>query len=108
MCVPRVPARCSGQAGDRHDGCGPAAALQTAVKAARRGGTVSVRGVYGGEADPMPLMEMCDRGIAMRMGQCHVKRWIDDLLPMVNDSADPLDLASLATHRVTLDQAPAA
>ncbi len=84
------------------------AALHTAVKAVRRGGTVSVSGVYGGEADPMPMMEMFDRGITMRMGQCHVKRWIEDLMPMVNDTTDPLGLASLATHRVTLDEAPAA
>lgn len=84
------------------------AALHTAVKAVRRCGTVSVSGVYGGEVDPMPLMEMFDRGITMRMGQCHVKRWIDDLLPMVNDAADPLGLASLATHRVPLEDAPAA
>lgn len=84
------------------------AALHTAVKAVRRGGTVSVSGVYGGEADPMPMMEMFDRGITMRMGQCHVKRWIDDLMPLVIDSTDPLGLTTLATHRVTLDEAPAA
>ncbi|MDQ2852538.1 MAG: glutathione-dependent formaldehyde dehydrogenase [Actinomycetota bacterium] len=84
------------------------AALHTAVKAVRRCGTVSVSGVYGGEADPMPMMEMFDRGITMRMGQCHVKRWIDDLMPMVNDNTDPLGLTMLATHRVTLDEAPAA
>ena len=56
-------------------------ALHTAIKAVRRGGTVSVSGVYGGEVDPMPMMEMFDRGITLRMGQCHVKRWIDDILP---------------------------
>ncbi len=57
-------------------------ALHTAIKAVRRGGTVSVSGVYGGEIDPMPMMEMFDRGIQLRMGQCHVHRWIDDLLPV--------------------------
>ena len=65
-------------------------ALHTAVKAVRRGGTVSVSGVYGGEIDPMPMMEMFDRGIQLRMGQAHVKWWVDDLMPMVADSADPL------------------
>ena len=50
-------------------------ALHTAVKSVRRGGTVSVSGVYGGEMDPMPMMEMFDRGIQLRMGQCHVHRW---------------------------------
>ena len=54
-------------------------ALYAAVKGVRRGGTVSISGVYGGELDPMPMMEMFDRGIQLRMGQAHVKRWIDDL-----------------------------
>ena len=61
----------------------------------RRGGTVSVSGVYGGEVDPMPMMEMFDRGITMRMGQCHVKRWIDDIMPAVLDDADPLGTLDL-------------
>jgi threonine dehydrogenase-like Zn-dependent dehydrogenase len=81
-------------------------ALHTAVKAVRRGGTVSVSGVYGGEADPMPMMEMFDRGIQLRMGQAHVKRWIDDLLPMVSDSADPLGVTGFATHHLPLEEAP--
>jgi len=81
-------------------------ALRTAVKAVRRGGTVSVSGVYGGEVDPMPMMEMFDRGITMRMGQCHVKRWIDDILPVVMDDADPLGTLDMTTHHLPLDQAP--
>jgi threonine dehydrogenase-like Zn-dependent dehydrogenase len=81
-------------------------ALHTAVKSVRRGGTVSLSGVYGGEADPMPLMEMFDRGITMRMGQCHVKRWIDDILPLVTDDADPLGTLDMVTHHLPLDQAP--
>jgi threonine dehydrogenase-like Zn-dependent dehydrogenase len=81
-------------------------ALHVAVKAVRRGGTVSVSGVYGGEADPMPMMEMFDRGVQLRMGQAHVKRWIDDLMPMVADSVDPLGVRTFATHRLPLEQAP--
>ena len=81
-------------------------ALHTCVKAVRRGGTVSVLGVYGGEVDPMPMMEMFDRGITLRMGQCHVKRWIDDLLPLVLDPADPLGTEHLATHVLPLSEAP--
>ncbi len=81
-------------------------ALRTAVKAVRRGGTVSLSGVYGGEADPMPMMEMFDRGITMRMGQCHVKRWIDDIMPAVLDDADPLGTLDMTTHHLPLDQAP--
>jgi len=64
-------------------------ALHVAVKAVGRGGTVSVSGVYGGEVDPMPMMEMFDRGIQLRMGQAHVKRWIGYLMPMVADGSDP-------------------
>jgi threonine dehydrogenase-like Zn-dependent dehydrogenase len=84
------------------------AALHTAVKAVRRGGTVSISGVYGGEADPMPMMEMFDRGIQMRMGQCHVKRWIDDILPVVAADGDPLGLETFASHRFPLSEAPRA
>ena len=84
------------------------AALTTAIKAVRRGGTVSVSGVYGGEVDPMPLMEMFDRGITMRLGQCHVKRWIDEIVPVVMQDGDVLGLEALATHRPSLEDAPAA
>ncbi|MDX6301483.1 MAG: hypothetical protein QOF53_2697 [Nocardioidaceae bacterium] len=81
-------------------------ALRTAVKAVRRGGTVSLSGVYGGEVDPLPMMEMFDRGITMRMGQCHVKRWIDDILPLVMDDSDPLGTLDMTTHHLPLEQAP--
>jgi threonine dehydrogenase-like Zn-dependent dehydrogenase len=81
-------------------------ALHTAVKAVRRGGTVSVSGVYGGEIDPMPMMEMFDRGIQLRMGQAHVRRWIDDLMPLVTDGSDPLGVKALATHHLPLEHAP--
>ncbi|TQJ51905.1 zinc-dependent alcohol dehydrogenase [Phycicoccus sp. SLBN-51] len=81
-------------------------ALTSAIKAVRRGGTVSVSGVYGGEVDPMPMMEMFDRGITMRLGQCHVKRWIDDILPVVQQDGDVLGLETLATHRPSLEEAP--
>lgn len=81
-------------------------ALLAAVKGVRRGGTVSISGVYGGEADPLPMMEMFDRGIQIRMGQAHVKRWIDDIMPYVLDDADPLGVRDLATHRLPLADAP--
>ncbi|HYO33040.1 MAG TPA: zinc-dependent alcohol dehydrogenase [Nocardioidaceae bacterium] len=80
-------------------------ALHTSLKAVRRGGTVSVSGVYGGEMDPMPMMEMFDRGVQLRMGQCHVKRWIDEILPLVLDDADPLGTEDLATHVLALEDA---
>jgi threonine dehydrogenase-like Zn-dependent dehydrogenase len=80
-------------------------ALHTAIKSVRRGGTVSVSGVYGGEVDPMPMMEMFDRGIQLRMGQCHVKRWIKDIMPLILDGADPLGAENLATHFLPLEDA---
>ena len=82
-------------------------ALKTALKAVRRGGTVSVSGVYGGEVDPLPMMEMFDRGVQLRMGQCHVRRWTDDILPIVMADEDRLGLEELATHHLPLDDAPA-
>jgi threonine dehydrogenase-like Zn-dependent dehydrogenase len=81
-------------------------ALYTALKSVRRGGTVSLSGVYGGEIDPMPMMEMFDRGIQLRMGQAHVKRWVDDILPLLSDDSDPLGVLDLTTHRVPLEEAP--
>jgi threonine dehydrogenase-like Zn-dependent dehydrogenase len=84
------------------------AALTLALDAVRRGGTVSVIGVYGGMKDPLPMMTMFDKGLTIRMGQAHVKRWIPDLLPLVDDDADPLGTMDLATHHITLDEAPAA
>lgn len=81
-------------------------ALRCAVKAVRRGGTVSISGVYGGEVDPMPMMEMFDRGVQLRMGQAHVKRWVGELMPIVSDSSDPLGITSFATHHLPLEQAP--
>ena len=83
-------------------------ALVAALKGVRRGGTVSISGVYGGEVDPLPMMEMFDRGIQLRMGQAHVRRWTDDILPLVQDPADPLGTLDLTTHRLPLDQAPEA
>ncbi|GHE47828.1 glutathione-dependent formaldehyde dehydrogenase [Streptosporangium violaceochromogenes] len=81
------------------------AALNQAVEAVRRGGTISVVGVYGGMADPMPMLRMFDKGVTMRMGQAHVKRWIDDLMPLVTDESDPLGVMDLATHRLPLERA---
>jgi threonine dehydrogenase-like Zn-dependent dehydrogenase len=83
-------------------------ALHTAMKAVRRGGTVSLSGVYGGEMDPMPMMEMFDRGVQVRMGQAHVKRWIGDILPLLTGDDDPLGVDDLVTHRLPLSDAPQA
>jgi len=79
--------------------------LHTAIEAVRRGGTISLSGVYGGAADPMPMMELFDKQIQLRMGQANVRRWIDEIMPLLADG-DPLGVQSLATHKLPLDQAP--
>ena len=83
------------------------AAMHTALDVVRRGGTVSLSGVYGGEADVLPMKSMFDKQVSLRMGQCNVRSWIDELLPLVEDSRDPLGVLDLTTHRVSLEEAPA-
>ncbi len=82
-------------------------ALHEAISTVRRGGTVSITGVYSGAADPMPMMKAFDKGIAIRMGQAHVKHWIDEIMPLLGDD-DPLGTRDLATHTLPLDDAPSA
>ncbi|MDR8408400.1 glutathione-dependent formaldehyde dehydrogenase [Nonomuraea sp. 3-1Str] len=82
------------------------AALNQAIDSVRRCGVISIIGVYGGMADPLPMLRLFDKGVTLRMGQAHVRRWIDDLMPLVTDDADPLGVMDLATHRLPLEQAP--
>ncbi|MDO9410191.1 zinc-dependent alcohol dehydrogenase [Patulibacter sp.] len=82
--------------------------LHASIDVARRGGTISLSGVYGGMADPMPMLQMFDKQVVMRMGQANVKRWIPDILPLVTDDADPLGVEQLATHKLSLDDGPRA
>ncbi len=81
------------------------AAVYSAIDIVRRGGTISLSGVYGGMADPMPMMIMFDKQIQLRMGQANVKKWVPDILPLLTDD-DPLGVDDFATHRLPLDQAP--
>jgi threonine dehydrogenase-like Zn-dependent dehydrogenase len=83
-------------------------ALHTAIELVQRGGTISLSGVYGGAASPMPLIQMFDKQINLRMGQANVRNWIDDLLPLVCGDDDPLGVADFATHHVPLEDAPKA
>jgi threonine dehydrogenase-like Zn-dependent dehydrogenase len=82
--------------------------LHNAIDTVRRGGTLSISGVYGGQIDPIPMMQLFDKGVQIRMGQAHVKRWIDDILPLIEGDDDPLGVDDLATHRLPLDKAPEA
>jgi S-(hydroxymethyl)glutathione dehydrogenase/alcohol dehydrogenase len=84
------------------------AAMHTAIDACRRGGTVSLIGVYGGEADPLPMMTLFDKQVQLRMGQANVLRWIDDIWPLVTADDDPLGTETFATHHLPLDEAPQA
>jgi threonine dehydrogenase-like Zn-dependent dehydrogenase len=83
------------------------AAFYLAIELVRRGGTVSLSGVYGGAADPLPMLRMFDKQIQLRMGQGNVRRWVDDILPLLSDD-DPLGVDGFATHRLPLSEGPAA
>ena len=84
------------------------AALHLALDLARRGGTVSLSGVYGGVVDPLNMMQMFDKQLTLRMGQANVRRWVDDIMPLLSGDEDPLGVEGFATHHVPLDEAPAA
>lgn len=83
------------------------AALLLAVDIVRRGGTISLVGVYGGMLDPLPMRVLFDKQIQLRMGQANVKRWAADILPLLGDE-DPLGVENFATHRLPLAAAPEA
>ena len=82
-------------------------ALNLAIELVRRGGTISVSGVYGGMADPMPMMTLFDKQIQLRMGQANVLRWVPEIMPLLMDG-DPLGAEGFASHRVPLEDAPRA
>ncbi len=81
------------------------AALYSAIDIVRRGGTISLVGVYGGAVDPIPMLTLFDKQIQLRMGQANVKRWVDDIMPLLTDD-DPLGVDTFATHTLPLEQAP--
>ncbi len=82
-------------------------ALYSAIDMVRRGGTISLSGVYGGMADPIPMLTLFDKQVQLRMGQANVKRYADDILPLLTDD-DPLGVDTFATHRLPIDEAPTA
>lgn len=84
------------------------AALDTALAAVRRGGTVSLSGVYGGAADPINMMRLFDRQVTLRMGQANVRRWTDHLFSLLSQDEDAFDVERLPTHLVPLEDAPEA
>ncbi len=80
-------------------------ALYSAIDIVRRGGTISLIGVYGGMADPMPMLTLFDKQVQLRMGQANVKKWVDDIMPLLTDE-DPLGVDTFASHTLALDEAP--
>jgi len=82
-------------------------ALHTAIELVRRGGTISIIGVYGGMADPLPMMTLFDKQIQLRMGQANVKRWVPEIMPLLMNG-DPLGTDDFASHHLPLDEAPVA
>ncbi|MBP1241600.1 threonine dehydrogenase-like Zn-dependent dehydrogenase [Frigoribacterium sp. PvP120] len=95
-----------GQALMQKAGVDSLSAMHLAFEVVRRGGTVSLSGVYGGTADPTPFLTLFDKQITIKMGQCNVHQWMDTLMPLVEDPADPLGTEDLTTHPVPLDRAP--
>jgi threonine dehydrogenase-like Zn-dependent dehydrogenase len=83
-------------------------ALNQCIETVRRGGTLSISGVYGGTADPINMLQLFDKQIQIRMGQANVKAWTDTIMPLLLDPSDPLGVEDLATHKMPLDSAPQA
>jgi threonine dehydrogenase-like Zn-dependent dehydrogenase len=94
-----------GRAVMKHAGVDRLAALNSAFSLVRRGGTISLSGVYGGAVDPINMMMLFDKQIQVRMGQANVKRWVPDIMPMLTDD-DALGVEQFATHRLPLSSAP--
>ena len=82
-----------------------ARALRECMASIRRGGTLSISGVYTGPIQMFPLGDLFDMQIQVRMGQANVWRWVDDIMPLLTDE-DPLGTEDLKTHTMPLDDAP--
>lgn len=82
-------------------------AFYSAIDIVRRGGTISLSGVYGGSADPIPMLTLFDKQVTLAMGQANVKHWVPEIMPLLTD-ADPLGVDDFATHRLPLSEAPGA
>jgi threonine dehydrogenase-like Zn-dependent dehydrogenase len=82
-------------------------ALYLAIDIVRRGGTISIVGVYGGMTDPLPMLTLFDKQIQLRMGQANVKRWVPEIMPLLMDG-DPLGVDGFASHRLPLEAGPEA
>jgi threonine dehydrogenase-like Zn-dependent dehydrogenase len=78
-------------------------ALRQAINACRKGGTVSIPGVYGGFVDKFPIGAAFAKGLTLRMGQTHVQRYVRGLLEKIE--AGSIDPSSIISHCLPLDEA---
>jgi threonine dehydrogenase-like Zn-dependent dehydrogenase len=81
-----------------------ASTLRQAIHCCRKGGTVSIPGVYGGFIDKVPMGAAFNKGLTLKMGQTHVHKYLPRLLRHIEDG--DIDPSFVVTHRVSLDQAP--
>ena len=79
-------------------------ALRQAIECCRKGGTVSIPGVYGGMADKIPLGAMMNKGLTIKTGQTHVHRYVPELLDHIRQGR--IDPSFVVTHRLPLSEAP--
>ncbi len=82
--------------------------IDMATELVMRGGTISLSGVYGGAKSPVNLLRLFDKQVKLRMGQANVKRWVDDIMPLLTGSEDVLGVEGFASHHVPLSEAPQA
>jgi threonine dehydrogenase-like Zn-dependent dehydrogenase len=78
--------------------------LREAIMACRKGGTVSVPGVYGGFIDKMPMGQFMNKGLTMKTGQTHMMRYMRPLLDRIEKGE--IDPTFIISHRVPLSRAP--
>ncbi|MGN6672340.1 MAG: zinc-dependent alcohol dehydrogenase [Thermomicrobiales bacterium] len=79
-------------------------ALRAAIQTCRKGGTVSVAGVYGGFADKIPVGALMNKGLTIKSGQTHVQRYLRPLLERIQRGE--IDPSFIITHHLSLDEAP--
>jgi threonine dehydrogenase-like Zn-dependent dehydrogenase len=78
--------------------------LRQAIQACRKGGTVSIPGVYGGIVDKIPMGAAFNKGLTFKMGQTHMHSYMEPLLQRVQE--DEIDPSFIISHRLKLDDAP--
>jgi threonine dehydrogenase-like Zn-dependent dehydrogenase len=81
-------------------------ALRQAIMLCRKGGTVSIPGVYAGFLDKMPFGAAVGKALTLKMGQTHVQRYLRPLLELISKGA--IDPSTIITHRLPLSEGPRA